>query len=186
MASTLEREIKLRFESPVEARTAVRAAGAMPLRPRRLQRDALLDDGEHRMQGRRSILRVRQEDGGAVLTLKGPVDEGQRVKQREEIETTVADAAVLMRVLDALGLSVWFRYEKYREEYSWRDVVVAVDETPIGTFVELEGSEAGIVACAAALGRSEAAFILDSYRGLFVRWCARSGQPVTDMVFDVE
>jgi adenylate cyclase class 2 len=185
MAFSLEREIKLRFGSAAEARAAIGAAGAVPLRPRRLQQDALLDDAERRMQQRRSVLRVRQEDGRTLLTLKGPVDERQqRVKQREESETAVADAAVLMRVLATIGLGVWFRYEKYREEFSWQDVVVAVDETPIGTFVEIEGSEAGIVACARALGRTPDEFVLDSYRGLFVQHCAANGRSAGDMVFE--
>ena len=44
MATTLEREVKLRFDSVEEAREAVQATGATPLRCRRLQEDALLDD----------------------------------------------------------------------------------------------------------------------------------------------
>jgi adenylate cyclase, class 2 len=184
MSASVEREIKLRFDSAAAARSAVAAAGATPLRPRRLQRDVLLDDASGRLRQLRSALRVRQEDGRTLLTFKGPVDTAQRlVKQREENETAVADGAVLLRVLDALGLAVWFRSEKYREEFSWREVVIAIDETPIGTFVELEGSEAQIVACSGALGRSTGEFILDSYRGLFVRHCTTNGSPVTDMVF---
>jgi len=43
---------------------------------------------------------------------------------------------------------------------------------PVGTFVELEGSEEGILAAAAALGRAPADFIVDSYRTLFLRHTA--------------
>jgi len=39
MQSTLEREIKLRFAGPKEARTAVVSLGASPMRGRRLQED---------------------------------------------------------------------------------------------------------------------------------------------------
>ena len=39
----IEREVKLRFDSPEQARAAILAAGATPLRCRRLQEDALLD-----------------------------------------------------------------------------------------------------------------------------------------------
>ena len=41
--TTLEREVKLRFDSPDEARAAILAAGATPLLGRRLQEDSLLD-----------------------------------------------------------------------------------------------------------------------------------------------
>ena len=71
-------------------------------------------------------------------------------------------------VLHALGLQVWFRYEKYREEFAAEDVVIAIDETPVGVFVELEGGEAHITRLAEALGRGRAEYVTDSYRELFV------------------
>jgi adenylate cyclase, class 2 len=79
---------------------------------------------------------------------------------------------------------VWFRYEKYREEFAHEDVIVAIDETPVGTFVEIEGSEQGIGAMAEALGRSAADYIQDSYRGLFLRYREQFGIAGPDMVFD--
>ena len=85
----------------------------------------------------------------------------------------------------AVGLAPWFRYQKYREEFSAPGVTIAVDETPVGTFVELEGSEDGILAAAAALGRAPADFIVDSYRTLFLRYAA--GRDITgEMVFPAE
>ena len=66
------------------------------------------------------------------------------MKVREELETVVGDGEVLLRVFGELGLHVWFRYEKYREEFSHEDVIVAIDETPVGVFVEIEGTENGI------------------------------------------
>ncbi len=114
-------------------------------------------------------LRLRREGARSFLTFKGPVQPGP-MKLREELETAVTDADVLQRVLEHLELRVWFRYQKYREEFALDGVVVAIDETPIGTFVELEGTEAGITAAAAALGRTTADYILDSYCGLFMRY----------------
>jgi adenylate cyclase class 2 len=184
MAAIVEREVKLAHRSAAEARAALRAAGATMRRPRRLQQDELLDNAERRLQQRRSVLRVRRENGETLLTLKGPVDVSERrFKQREELETVVADGAALRRILDELGFVAWFRYEKYREEYSWKDVVAAVDETPIGTFVELEGDEAGIVQLAAALGFRPEEFIIDSYRALYLRYCAEHAMAEGDMVF---
>jgi adenylate cyclase class 2 len=164
----LEREIKLRFTSAQEARDAVLAIGATLLRGRRFQDDALLDNEGEELRRRRCALRLRREDARNYLTFKGPVQPGP-MKLREELETVVSDAGVLQRILEHLDLRVWFRYQKYREEFALDGVVVAIDETPIGVFVELEGTEAGITAAAAALGRTTADYILDSYYGLFMR-----------------
>ena len=183
MATSLEREVKLRFDSAEAARAAALAVGATPLRCRRLQEDALLDDTGESLRQRRCVLRVRVESGKSLLTFKGPVQPSP-VKVREEIETVVGDGETMLRCLEALGYNVWFRYQKYREEFALNDVVIAIDETPIGVFVEIEGGEPGIIEVARALGRSETDFVLDSYRALFMAHCRDQGLPSTDMVFD--
>ena len=183
MSAMLEREIKLRVKNAQEAREAVLAIGATPVRGRRFQDDALFDNEREELRQRRCALRLRREDTRCYLTFKGPVQPGP-MKLREELETAVADADVLQRVLEHLDLRVWFRYQKFREEYALDGVVIAIDETPIGTFVELEGTEAGIGAAAAALGRTTADYILDSYCGLFMRNREALGFRGSHMVFD--
>lgn len=183
MATTVEREIKLRFDTPEAAREAILAAGATPLRGRRLQEDYLLDTADETLRRRRCVLRIRLENGKGRLTYKGPVQPSV-VKAREELETVVGDGTVLLHVFEELGYHVWFRYQKYREEFAREDVIVAIDETPVGTFVEIEGGERGIAMMAAALGRSAADYVLDSYRSLFLRHRDECGLAGSDMVFD--
>ena len=183
MAAIMEREIKLIFPGPEEARQAILAAGASLLRGRRLQEDCLLDTPDDQLRHKRCVLRVRLECGKTLLTFKGPV-QASPMKLREELETIVGDGLLLLRVLEELGFRVWFRYQKYREEFAREDVTLAIDETPVGTFVEIEGSERGIHEMAAALARKPADYLLDSYRGLFVKHCERHGLPVTDMLFE--
>lgn len=178
----LEREIKLRFDSAEEARAKILALGATPLHGRRLQEDALLDTDDEMLRRQRATLRVRCEGGKSLLTYKGPVLPGL-VKIRDEFETVVADGEVLLTILEQLGLHVWFRYEKFREEFSADDVVMAVDETPVGTFVELEGGEAAIHATARALGKTRDDYITDSYRFLFLQHRDANGLAGHNMVF---
>jgi adenylate cyclase class 2 len=182
----LEREIKLRFESAEAARQRILApgVGATTLRGRRLQEDCLLDTHDDRLYHRRCVLRVRSEGGKSLLTFKGPVQPGP-MKMREEHETVVADGDALLTILQELGLHVWFRYEKYREEFAAEDVVIAIDETPVGTFVEIEGGEEHIHRTAAALGKTPDDYITDSYRMLFLAYCREQGLTVTDMLFDL-
>jgi adenylate cyclase class 2 len=179
----LEREIKLRFASIEDARAAVTAAGAALSTPRRLQRDVLLDTSPGALRNERSALRIRVENGRGLLTFKGPADLFSTMKLREELETPVSDPSALLRLLEDAGFHPYFRYEKFREEYTFGNSVVAIDETPVGVFVEIEGDEAGVTAAAAALGRSPADYLLDSYRGLFIQYCAEHGLPLTDMLF---
>ena len=183
MAAILEREVKLQFANTEEARAAVLASGATPMRGRRLQEDCLLDTPDEMLRRRRSVLRLRLESGKSLLTFKGPVQVSP-MKVREELETVVGDGPLMLRILENLGFEVWFRYQKYREEFAKEDVIVAVDETPLGTFVEIEGGDRGITEMAEALGRRPCDYLLDSYRGLFCEYCRQNGLPITDMLFD--
>ncbi len=184
MTTSVEREIKLRYDTPDAARRAVVEAGAQPLRARRLQNDCLLDREHEPLADRACTLRVRIDGDAARVTFKGAPRLGT-TKVREELETAVGDGDRLLQVLDRIGFRVWFRYQKYREEFRRGDLVIAIDETPIGTFVELEGSEPDILTMAAALGRKPADFILDSYLALFRAHCAATGAATDDMVFDI-
>jgi adenylate cyclase class 2 len=178
----LEREIKLRFDAADQAREKILALGATPLLGRRLQEDLLFDTDDERLRRERSTLRVRSEGGKALLTFKGPAIPAA-IKIREEYETVVSDAATLQTILEELGLHVWFRYEKYREEFTADDAVIAIDETPVGVFVEIEGSEEAIHNIAAALGKTTADYITDSYRFLFLQHRDANGLDGSNMVF---
>jgi adenylate cyclase class 2 len=169
----LEREVKLLFPSADAARAAVLATGAVAAHPRRLQADSLYDTADEILQKKGTALRIRTErwsDGAntTVLTVKGPVQPGL-MKLREEHETRVEKADALTHAFDVLGLRPWFRYQKYREEFSAPGVVIAIDDTPVGTYVEIEGDESAIHVVTSALGRSPADFIVDSYYGLFMK-----------------
>ncbi len=153
----------------------------MPLRARRLQRDALLDTPDGRLVAAGTTLRVRDDGGRAILTYKGPLLGGP-VKAREEIETAAGDPAALLAILAPLGFTPTFRYEKFREEFSIAGAIVAVDETPIGAFIEIEGEEAVIHTVARQLGFSRDDYVTGSYRSLFLSSTARPAG-ARDMIF---
>jgi adenylate cyclase class 2 len=111
-------------------------------------------------------------------------------KVREEIEAHVLDSANLVKIFEGLGMRGWFRYEKYRTTYqlpatkSWaRGLLIEIDETPIGTFVELEGPPAAIDRAATELGYSKRDYILTNYLGLYAEDCRRKGQQPQNMLF---
>ena len=100
--------------------------------------------------------------GRCLLTFKGAARQKSRhFKIREERETEVQDPETLGVILGRLGLEVFFCYEKYRTSYSLRlrgkrrSVDLSVDETPIGNYLEIEGTEADIHSVADKLGFEE-------------------------------
>lgn len=135
-----------------------------------------------------------------VLTFKRPVarpagadaehpTDGSH-KVREEIEMEVTDAATLTTIFEGLGMSGWFRYEKFRTTFrlpastAWaRGLLIELDETPIGTFVELEGPAAAIDRAAAELGYSKRDYVLKNYLTLYVEECRRKGEQPAHMLF---
>jgi adenylate cyclase, class 2 len=175
----VESEIKLRMEGPEAARQAVDALGAFCARPRHLEDNRMYDEADGSLYASGRVLRVRRAEGRAIVTYKGPkAVRGDGVKSRPEIELDVTDGDGFETILVALGYRVVFRYEKYREAYHWRDVEIVVDETPIGTYLEIEGPVATIHEAARALGRGPEDYIGESYAALFA---AAGG--VGDMVF---
>jgi adenylate cyclase, class 2 len=179
--SGTEREIKLRFDSLDAARAAVTALGAALVQARRLQDDVHLDSTDGMLYRRGCTLRVRRDGDAAAVTWKGPVMPSE-MKLREETETAVGSAEALLHIFRELGLTPRFRYQKFRTEFRLPDLIVALDETPIGVFVELEGGEAAIAAAAARLARTPQDYVLESYRSLFLE--SRGGADAGDMVFD--
>ena len=180
MAAPVETEIKLRLDGPDAARRAVTALGASLQKPRHLEDNVLYDDATSSLYGSGQALRLRRADGRAIVTHKGPrQDRGDGIKGRSETELEVSDGAAFHAILTALGYRPVFRYQKYREAWRWRDVEIVIDETPIGTFLEIEGPVATIHEAARALGRGPGDYIADSYAALFF---AAGG--TGDMVFE--
>ena len=181
----VEQEVKLVFESLEAARLAVTTAGGRLVVSRRLLVDTLFDTPDRRFLQEHCALRLRRDGARALLTFKGPPQPGP-VKSREEIETDVGSADVAERLIRALGFERWFRSEKYREEYELGASHVAIDQTPIGVFVEIEASPIEIQRAASQLGRTPADYRVESYFRLYSDWCQARAITVKDMTFDIE
>ena len=104
-----------------------------------LDRDgALWDRGE--------VLRVRSQGADAHLTSKGPARFEEGTKIRNEREVGVDGHERVIAIFRGLGFEVSRRYEKFRETWRLGGVLVCLDHTPIGDFVEFEGAQANQVA----------------------------------------
>jgi len=178
MSEPRETEVKLRLESPDAVRERLRGVGAVLVRERHFEENVLFDDKAGSLREGGTVLRLRQTSHGGVLTFKGPREVEDGIKSREERETAVDDPEQVRAILRNLGYKPVFRYQKYRESWSYRGQEIEVDETPIGAFLEIEGDPEGIAKVARELGYSPADYVAESYVGLFL---AGGGQG--DMVF---
>ncbi|HVO12256.1 MAG TPA: class IV adenylate cyclase [Vicinamibacteria bacterium] len=177
-ADSRETEVKLRVSDLDAVRECLRRNGARLSRERHLEDNVLFDDARGSLRAGGAVLRLRRMPRSGLLTLKGPRQLEGGVKSREERETTIEDPDALETILRGLGYRPVFRYQKYRESWSHRGQEIELDETPIGSFLEIEGDLEGIHAVAAELGFSSRDYVGESYVELFF---ASGGEG--DMVF---
>ncbi len=104
-------------------------------------------------------------------------------KNRIETETTVGDGDTVAAIFAALGFVPAFTYEKWRTEWADGTGHCVIDETPIGTYAEVEGPEDWIDRTAAALKVDQSMFQNDSYGRLFELWKLETGSEATDLTF---
>ena len=207
-----ETEIKLKIEDLSAFQSALLRIGAKDVGLGRVfEENVIFDSPERELANKGQLLRIRTEtkqgrrgsepgEKRFVLTFKRPTqqrksnwDEAQKdgaYKVREEIEVEVQEANILSKIFEGLGLKGWFRYEKYRTTYritasrNWgKGLLIELDETPIGTFVELEGPPEAIDRAAQELGFSQSDYLLRNYLTLYVEQCRRSGIQPNHMVF---
>jgi adenylate cyclase class 2 len=179
-----EIEIKLPLPGEDHGRDLLERAGFQLRSPRVFEANTVYDTPARALRGAGTLLRLRQVDGRGLLTFKGQAQPG-RHKNREEVETEVADPAALAAILERIGFEPAFRYEKYRAEYGRPGAPghATLDHTPIGDYLELEGPPEWIDEAATQLGFTESDYITASYGGLYFDYCRTRGIEPGHMVF---
>jgi adenylate cyclase class 2 len=182
--SSQETEIKLAVPGVREAKSLLYRTGFRVYKRRTFEDNLVLDSPQLDLRNRAELLRVREAGGKTVVTYKGrPVR--SRHKSREELEYEASSASAVTAVFERLGFQQVFRYQKYRTEYKQprSSGIATLDETPIGIYLELEGSPKWIDRTAARLGFTERDYITDSYGRLYLEWAKRHRRRPKDMVF---
>jgi adenylate cyclase class 2 len=181
------REIETKFRvvdrRTLEERLNVLAAHPGPMED---ETNVLYDDAAGRLRAEGCALRLRTVDDRSLLTFKGPPEVFAGIKSRLEWESKVESPRAVGAILAALGFSPSFRYEKRRATWRFADParpLVVVDETPLGTFAEIEGPDAAVRSLARELGVAEADFIAESYVALWLAARERDPSLPEDMVF---
>jgi len=182
--SNREVEVKIAVPNAAAARKAIRSAGFVIHVPRVFEANVLYDTPGQSLRGQGKLVRLREAGKSFKLTYKGR-SQDSRHKIREELETNLDKPEVMRRVFEEIGLTPVFRYEKYRTEFSAPGAkgVITLDETPIGTFLEIEGPPRWIDRTAKQLGFGPEGYITDSYGALYLKYCREHNIRPANMVF---
>ena len=185
-----ETEVKLAVKNPKGLRQLLTEQGFRIIQPRHFESNILFDFPDTRLRKLRCLVRLRYMGDQALLTYKGTPLRSRDYKIRPEYESKVEDGHRVHEILLHLGLQEMFSYEKYRTIYAPRGKRDAsdgphlvFDETPVGTFIELEGPQRWIDEVARQLGYSRQDYIKESYAALYRKKCQREGKTPGNMLF---
>ncbi len=175
--------MKIPVSSLAPVRRRLAEVGAQRIHPEAREDNWVLDDGARTLATAGRLLRVRQAGDDAALTVKEPGVFAGGIKSRVELETAVASAEHTLAILAALGFAPVRRYQKRRESWVLRGVVIALDDTPMGAFVEVEGESRLLEPAAVELGLDPRAAVCGTYLDLWAAFRAAHPGAPEDMVF---
>jgi adenylate cyclase class 2 len=197
--STPEIEIKLRITNQQVIERKIIALRATP-QPRVQEQNTLYDTPQSHLRQRHMLLRLRVETPAphdrptgkterVILTSKAPPPPQQNNKPspykiRSEREQVVTKSSrQYAKALIALGFRPSFRYHKFRTTFRLPNLHLDLDETPAGTFLELEGSPRAIDRAARSLGFTKKDYLRATYWDLYAAACRRRGIAPKNMLF---
>ncbi len=159
----LEIEVKIKIDDVDAVRSRLEKQGAVLFRDRHYESNTLYDFRDSLLYSKQNALRIREKNKKGFLTFKGAKQRSRKFKIRQEYETEVKNVKHLRKILQSLGLIPVFQYQKYRTVYRKKKLLICLDETAVGNFIELEGDQSDIVRFATALGFTKQDFIKDDY-----------------------
>lgn len=192
LAAMQSAEIELKFPvtDPLRLSAILPEHGFELETPRTFEHNTLYDTPDRALRARHQVLRLRHYGAVCTLTHKRQPDgaDDSLYKTRIETETTVADGDAVVAILNQLGYAPAFVYEKFRTEWVYAAGAtrahLVIDETPIGTWAELEGPTEWIDQMLVALKVDGESRMTDSYGKLFLAWKERTGSDATDLTFE--
>ena len=182
--SNQEIEIKLQVPGVESARSLIQGMGYAVSVPRTFEVNSIFDTPDTTLRQRGTLLRLRKAGAKFTMTVKGQASPGKH-KSRPEYEVVVSSYDAAQSMLSQLGYQVVFQYEKFRTEFDSTNQsgTITLDETPIGVFLELEGSPDWIDVTACTLGFSLSDYVVESYGSLYSKNCIKNNTVPGNMTF---
>jgi adenylate cyclase class 2 len=179
-----EIEVKFIVDDATAMRQRIVALEAHLHHPRTYEDNWCFDTPDHRLQQEDRLLRLRR-DHRVLLTYKEPPPTmDTRFKVRQEYEIEVNDFEQARALVEKLGFAPSLRYEKYRETFRCGEAELLLDETPVGTFLEMEGGREAINDLVSRLDLDDGSRITASYGDIFDAVRSAYELSFSDMTFD--
>lgn len=178
----LEVEVKFHLTQPEALRRRLTDLGATS-RPKIFERNLRFEDPNHTFKAQKKLLRLRLDQTSRLTFKSKPSPMDTECKVYRELEVTVSDFDAMQAILNAMGFRAVQTYEKWRQEFAWKNVALCVDTMPFGHFLEIEGDEADIKRAAANLALPWEKRILANYLAIFERVRTRYNLPFDDVTF---
>ncbi len=175
-----EVELKSVVPDPEVTIAVLCAAGAAVALEGRLS-DTRYDTADRSLVARDHVLRLRAFEGGAArhasIDWKGPTTHSDGYKVREEVSSTVGDAAALASILESLGYLVIREIHRNIWQGTHLGATVRIERYPrMDALIEVEGEPAAIEAAIAATALPRAGFTTERLADFVARFEARTGQ----------
>src|SRR5512136_1963373 len=139
--AALEQEVKFFLEDTAGMRRQLAALGARPYQPRMHEANIRFDTSDGALTRQGKVLRLRKA-GQVILTYKEPEASpaGAPAPARRSLETEIIvdNLDKTAHLLESLGFRPIVKYEKFREVFHWKSVLLMFDQLPFGDFLELE------------------------------------------------
>jgi predicted adenylyl cyclase CyaB len=164
-------------------RQALARAGGQLRQAETFEDNSVLDDEARSLAASGRLLRLRRVEETNLLTFKGPARFAAGVKTRSEFEIAVTDGEQVLAILGALGFRPVRRYQKRRETWRLGTTTVALDTTPVGCFVEVEGEGNALATIAASIGLDPSSAVHGTYLDLWTSYRAAHPEAPADMLF---
>lgn len=177
----IETELKAVVDDWRARRAAVEGAGGVLVQEGWL-RDRRYDTRDGLLAGSDQVLRVRVFDdasGSARTSLewKGPAEERDGYKMREEVGSGVDDAAALLTIIEKLGYVVVRAIDRHIVQYALHGATVRFERYPrMDDLVEVEGEPSAIERAVSAVGIPRSAYTAEALPAFVRRYEQRTGE----------
>lgn len=175
-----ETEVKAVVDDLALRRRRVEEGGGVLEKEGYLQ-DRRWDDAAERITGRDHVLRIRTFAAGgrveSTIEWKGPTYFVDGYKTREEIGTSIGEAAALSEIMERLGLQVTRTIDREIVQYRLCGATVRFESYPrMDILVEVEGTHDQIEQAVAVVGIPRETYSADSLLAFMARFEQRTGK----------